>query len=101
MLLVMITLWSVILVELVHPVNKTVAETGIYEGCERCARAYESVMASNLTILQTIIAGDSWGIVSLAVIEESPLTIVVFVGVLVSINFGVLNLILAVIVKVA
>merc|ERR1719313_140970 len=86
---------------MIHPVNMRVAAMGAYDGCERCARAYESVMASNLTFTQIIVAGDSWGVVSVRIIEESPLTIIIFMGVLVTINFGVLNLILTVIVKVA
>lgn len=47
--------------EVLHPVNVRVAERGDYEGCERCIRAYSSVLTSNLTFMQQILAGDSWG----------------------------------------
>lgn len=101
LLFCLLSLWSVVAVELIHPVNLKVADSGKYGDCERCSRAFESVMQANLTFMQTIIAGDSWGLVGVPVIEESPGLALIFLGALVTINFGVLNLILTVIVKVA
>merc|ERR1712232_1172097 len=66
--------------------------------CERCGRAFESVFASMLTFTQQIVAGDSWGVVTLPIIEAHPWTAVFFVSVLVSIQLGLMNLILSVIV---
>jgi len=90
-------------VEVVHPVNLKVATENpdIYLGCERCTRAFESVWDSNLTFIQTIIAGDAWGRVSVPIIEKEPHTAIVLVAALVTINLGVLNLILTVIVNAA
>jgi len=78
-----------------------IAETGYYRDCERCQRAFSSVFAANLTLLQQIIAGDSWGMVSLPIIEDAPWTVVFFFAVLITVNVGLLNLILTVIVDVA
>lgn len=101
MLVIMTTLWSIVAVEVLHPVNVRVAERGDYEGCERCIRAYSSVLTSNLTFMQQILAGDSWGLVSIPIIEEEPLSIIIFFAVFVCINMGLLNLVLTVIVDVA
>ena len=38
-----------------------------YDGCDRCPDAFASVFDSLLTFIQTILAGDSWGQVSLLV----------------------------------
>eukprot|EP00443_Scrippsiella_acuminata_P002557 CAMPEP_0115182242 /NCGR_PEP_ID=MMETSP0270-20121206/7843_1 /TAXON_ID=71861 /ORGANISM="Scrippsiella trochoidea, Strain CCMP3099" /LENGTH=520 /DNA_ID=CAMNT_0002595285 /DNA_START=116 /DNA_END=1678 /DNA_ORIENTATION=- len=97
----MLTLWSIIAVELLHPVNVRIAERGYYGDCDRCERAYSSVFAAILTFLQQIIAGDSWGLTSLPIIEEEPATFIIFFAVLITVNLGLLNLILTVIVDVA
>lgn len=101
MLSVMLTFWSIVAVELLHPIVSLLAQRGEFEGCDRCTRAYSSVMQSNLTFMQQIVAGDSWGQVSIPIIEESPGTFVLFFAVFVSITFGLLNLVLTVIVDVA
>jgi len=101
MLLVLLSLWSIIAVEMLHPVNTRVFAAGLYEDCERCERAFRSVMESNLTFMQTIIAGDAWGVLAVPIIEEAPWTSVIFVVSFISINLGVLNLVLTVIVNAA
>jgi len=98
LLFFMLTFCSIVAVHVLHPLNQKVAATGIYEGCERCPRAFKSVMESNLTFLQTLVAGDSWGQVSIPIMEMYPWTIVWFSAMLVSITLGVMNLILACIV---
>merc|ERR1719498_1561589 len=98
MLTGILTVFSIVAVELVNPVAQDLIKEGYWEECERCRRAFSSVFNSNLTFVQTIIAGDSWGDLALPIIERSPLTALLFLTALVSINFGVLNLILSVIV---
>mmetsp|Transcript_27478 Transcript_27478/g.63530 ORF Transcript_27478/g.63530 Transcript_27478/m.63530 type:complete len:638 (+) Transcript_27478:44-1957(+) len=99
MLLTLLTMWSIIAVELVHPVNDRLGWKD--EECERCARAFRSVWDANLTFMQTIIAGDSWGLLSVPIIEEAPWTSIILVTAYISINLGVLNLVLTVIVNAA
>jgi len=87
--------FSLIAVQIIHPINKTIE----YEGCWRCPHAFESVWEANLTFLQQIVAGDSWGQVTVPIIEEAPWTMVFFLLVLVTIDLLVINLILAVVVE--
>jgi len=100
-LAILLSLWSIVAVEVVHDVNLRVYETGVYGHCPRCERAFESVLQANLTFMQTIVAGDSWGQLALPIIEESPLTAIVLIGAFVTVHLGVLNLILTVIVNAA
>lgn len=94
LLLAMLIIFSIIAVQLIHPINKDLA----YGDCDRCNRAFESVLQASLTFVQQIVAGDSWGTVSIPIIEESPVTAVFFVFVLVTLNLAILNVMLAVIV---
>eukprot|EP00747_Dinoflagellata_sp_TGD_P138643 gnl/TRDRNA2_/TRDRNA2_175800_c3_seq31.p1 gnl/TRDRNA2_/TRDRNA2_175800_c3~~gnl/TRDRNA2_/TRDRNA2_175800_c3_seq31.p1 ORF type:complete len:584 (+),score=76.87 gnl/TRDRNA2_/TRDRNA2_175800_c3_seq31:255-1754(+) len=101
LLFILLTMWSLVAVEILHPLNKIVARSGAYEGCERCGRAFESVMASNLTFIQQIIAGDSWGLITIPIMEAYPATSIIFCMVIITINLGLMNLILSVIVDTA
>lgn len=94
-------IWSVIAVQFIHPLNKKLHETGAYPDCERCHRAYSSVLESCLTFFAQIVAGDSWGRETVPVIEAHPVTAVYFVMVFLSVGLAVLNLILGVVVNVA
>lgn len=95
----MLTIWSMVAVEFLHPLNQIIAETtDAYEGCDRCPRAFESVLQSNLTFFQQIIAGDGWGRVSVVMIEHFPGSAVLLISVIVSVNLGLMNLIITVIV---
>merc|ERR1719253_1158129 len=99
MIMLLLMMWSILAVELIHPINREVLEhTTNYDGCGRCGRAYETVFQSSLTLFQSLIAGDSWGLVTIPVIERRPWTAVYFAGVHVTISIGLMNLLLAVIV---
>lgn len=52
-------------------------------------------MRANLLLFKTVIAGDSWGQVAVPVIEHSPATAIIFCGSLMTLVFGVLNMIVA------
>jgi len=90
-----VVFFSLVAVQMIHPINKHLD----HNGCGRCPKAYGSVWSSACTILTQTIAGDSWGTITLQVIEDSPWTIVFFLLVLFSINLVVVNLILAVVVE--
>eukprot|EP00928_Gymnodinium_smaydae_P097630 TRINITY_DN8898_c0_g2_i1.p1 TRINITY_DN8898_c0_g2~~TRINITY_DN8898_c0_g2_i1.p1 ORF type:complete len:585 (-),score=146.67 TRINITY_DN8898_c0_g2_i1:428-2182(-) len=99
---VALTLFSVAAVEFLHPVVAQIAaDGGFAEGCERCERAFSSVLAANLTLFQTIIAGDSWGLIALPLLENSPASALILIPSLMFVNFGLLNLLLTAIVKCA
>jgi len=94
----MLTMWSILAVQLIHPINYRIAQEGVYGSCARCPHAFESTWMSLLTFTQHIIAGDSWGNVSLDIIEAESWTFFFFIGVVASVGMGIMNLILAVIV---
>eukprot|EP00931_Biecheleriopsis_adriatica_P073287 TRINITY_DN47606_c0_g1_i1.p1 TRINITY_DN47606_c0_g1~~TRINITY_DN47606_c0_g1_i1.p1 ORF type:complete len:612 (+),score=105.06 TRINITY_DN47606_c0_g1_i1:84-1919(+) len=100
LLLMVMGIASMLAVELIHPLNKEIADSGFYEdqGCERCPRAFASVWAATLTFLQQIVAGDSWGMVTIPLMENYPGTIPFLMMVMLFVNLGLLNLILSVIV---
>ncbi|CAJ1390324.1 unnamed protein product [Effrenium voratum] len=100
MVLAMLAIWSILAVQLIHPVNVAVWE-GREEECERCAHAFRSVWESHVTLFQTMIVGDEWGTYATPIIDREPVAFVYFLCVLVSVNMAMLNLILAVIVECA
>jgi len=95
---VVMTTWAMLAVELVNPTVQVLSARGIWDECDWCGRSLSSVMHANLTLFSTIIAGDSWGKVAIPVIEEEPFAAVVFCGALLTLVFGVLNLVVAVVV---
>jgi len=97
--LLIMTVWAMFMVEIVHPLIVDMnTNKGYFEDCPQCVRATSSVMDANLLLVKTVIAGDSWGTIAVPVIEENPLTALIFIGSLFTLLFGVLNLIVAVVV---
>jgi len=93
-----LTMWSIVAVEMLNPINAEIAESGLYSTCERCEHAFSSVLRGDLTFVQQILAGDSWGETSVPIIEREPWTAFILIAVLTTVQFGLLNLIIAVIV---
>eukprot|EP00448_Togula_jolla_P015184 CAMPEP_0170570940 /NCGR_PEP_ID=MMETSP0224-20130122/1391_1 /TAXON_ID=285029 /ORGANISM="Togula jolla, Strain CCCM 725" /LENGTH=596 /DNA_ID=CAMNT_0010893277 /DNA_START=14 /DNA_END=1804 /DNA_ORIENTATION=+ len=91
----MLLFWGLLAVPFIHPVNLEVARMGLYDDCDRCPRAFESVWMSMLTFTQQIISGDSWGQITLPLIELQPELSIFFVGVFVSIAMALMNVMLA------
>merc|ERR1719331_1108721 len=101
MMVMTLTVWGILAVQLIHPINKDIAEkkSHLYEGCERCPRAFSTVFDSYLTFWKQLVAGDSWGTLCEPIIEEAPWTAVFFMLVLVTVNLTMMNCILAVVVE--
>jgi len=57
------------------------------------------VQSAMLTIFQTVVAGDSWGLIAVPVIEKEPWTALVLAVIVITVSLGVMNLILAIIVE--
>ncbi|CAJ1403947.1 unnamed protein product [Effrenium voratum] len=95
MLATVILFWAIIVVQLLHPVNASLN----YDNCEDCAEGYSSVWAAAVTLFQQIVAGDSWGAISVPVVQAAPWTAPLLFFILITISLGVMNLILAVIVE--
>lgn len=89
--------WAMLMVEIIHPIVRDSGDL-YFADCEQCRRATQSVMDANLLLFKTVIAGDSWGLIAVPVIEDHPGTAIIFVGSQLTLVFGVLNLIVAVVV---
>merc|ERR1712232_1042300 len=64
-----------------------------------CGRAFSSVMQANLTFFKHIVAGDSWGELSIPLIEKDPLKMApILLAASCTVQLGLLNLIVAIIV---
>lgn len=97
-----LSFWAMAAVELVQPLMPGMANEGLWDDCgELCGTAFSTVMRANLTLFKTIVAGDSWGQLAEPIVVKHPWTAVIFVGSLVSLVLGVLNLVVAVVVDTA
>lgn len=95
MIFIFLLLGAILAVELVHPTASLIN----FEGCERCHRGFGSVWASFITFFQQIVAGDSWGLISVPVIENKPAAAFLLMTMMLVVSLGTMNLILAVIVE--
>lgn len=95
----LLTMWSILAVEVLHPINQDVAlYTDDYEDCNRCSRSFASVWDANITFFNTVVLGDGWADFILPIVDRRNWTLVIFMGVSFSVGLGLVNLILAVIV---
>lgn len=96
----MLSMWSIVALEYIHPLVMELSNNGDYGDCGWCGNAFSSFMHSNLTLFM-IISGDGWGTLSRPLIERSPWTAVFMVSLIFMMIFGILNLITAVVVDAA
>jgi len=89
--------WAIVAVQFIHPLMASL----VHDDCERCPRAYASVLQATLTFSQQIVAGDNWGQMTVPVIEAYPWSAFFFMGVYLTIAVAVMNLILGVVVNIA
>ncbi|CAE7686577.1 Cacna1e, partial [Symbiodinium pilosum] len=95
MLVCIIIVWSIIAVEILHPENVQIT----YPSCVECKWRFQSVWSAMLTIFQQVVAGDSWGEISIPLVEKAWWTILFLFPIMMTISLGAMNLILAVIVE--
>merc|ERR1719487_483349 len=96
MISVTLLFWSLVGVEIIHPLVEELAKEDRFEGdCDRCATAFRSVWESNLTLIQTVLCGDNWGRMAIPLGEAYPLSMLYFLASFVSVNLGIMNLIVA------
>ena len=86
------TVWALLIVEVINPL---MADIEPLQACQECMIATTSVMQANLLLFKTVIAGDSWGDIAVPVINAHPASAIIFMGSLLTLVFGVLNLIAA------
>lgn len=99
---VVMTVWAMLIVEVVSPFVKEMhadMDRDFFKACHpQCTKAVSTVMDANLLLFKTVIAGDAWGEIAVPVIQEHPATFIIFIGSSLTLVFGVLNLIVAVVV---
>jgi len=100
MIMVLLVIWSLITVEMVHPLNHRLAmdTVNVVWDLNWCPYSLDSIWHSTLLLFQTLVAGDSWGLCIVPIIRVHPWTFWIFSLSLVSVALGFTNLILAVIV---
>jgi len=76
-----------------------VQASGHFDDCRDCTESFHTVGDAMLTLVKTILAGDSWGQIAVPTMQVAPWTSVFFLSSLVSVQLGMLNLVLAVIVQ--
>ncbi|CAE8681216.1 unnamed protein product [Polarella glacialis] len=92
------TFWSMAAVALLNPLIQDMGSQGMWHDCPECISSMSSVMRANLELFKTIISGDSWGLVAVPVITAYPWSAIIYIGALLTIVFGVLNMIVCVVV---
>eukprot|EP00405_Crypthecodinium_cohnii_P049277 CAMPEP_0206602538 /NCGR_PEP_ID=MMETSP0325_2-20121206/47473_1 /ASSEMBLY_ACC=CAM_ASM_000347 /TAXON_ID=2866 /ORGANISM="Crypthecodinium cohnii, Strain Seligo" /LENGTH=405 /DNA_ID=CAMNT_0054115097 /DNA_START=288 /DNA_END=1502 /DNA_ORIENTATION=+ len=66
-----------------------------HEDGDWCQVAFSTVLNSTLFFFQTLVAGDSWGACAIPIVHYRPATFILFSLALVSVNVGLMNLVLA------
>lgn len=97
LMLMVLTMWSIVAVEYIKPLMPGINNVNGFGTCSWCPSAFDNVLLSNLTFFQ-IISGDGWSHVARPLIEEHGWTALLFVAVIFSMVFGLLNLVVAVMV---
>eukprot|EP00929_Paragymnodinium_shiwhaense_P004655 TRINITY_DN10575_c3_g1_i1.p1 TRINITY_DN10575_c3_g1~~TRINITY_DN10575_c3_g1_i1.p1 ORF type:complete len:698 (-),score=150.59 TRINITY_DN10575_c3_g1_i1:130-2223(-) len=96
--LLLLVMFSILAVYLVRPVAHRLEEKGVFGDCANCGEAFDTVGSATLTLLTTVIAGDSWGKVSLPLIHHDSMAAMIIFAAFFTIELGLLNTIAAVIV---
>lgn len=91
------TSFAYLFVEIINPLYQSTDVD--FPVCEHCHRATSSIMDANLFLFQTVVVGDNWGEVALPVINNFPGSAALLIGAYLTIVFGLLNLIIAVVVN--
>jgi len=96
-ILLMLLIWAIIAVQFIHPENKSLYD----DDTEWCAAAFSSVESALIYFFQTLVIGDSWGVCAAPLIKKSNIYFWLLSFAFVTIQLGITNLILAVIVDTA
>eukprot|EP00930_Biecheleria_cincta_P033680 TRINITY_DN23331_c0_g1_i1.p1 TRINITY_DN23331_c0_g1~~TRINITY_DN23331_c0_g1_i1.p1 ORF type:complete len:721 (+),score=130.98 TRINITY_DN23331_c0_g1_i1:45-2207(+) len=100
-LIIVQTFWGMMAVEFLQPIMRELNEDGVWSDCDLCRTSFSSVARANLTLFKTIIAGDSWGLLAEPMIIHNPWCALLFACSFLSLVFGVMNLVVAVVVDTA
>lgn len=98
LILITLVLWSMLAVELLQEDNLRLNEEGAHGDCIRCHKAFATVGDAMLTLTQSIIAGDSWGLIAIPLMETYPAAYCILIPAFISLQLGLMNVVAAVIV---
>lgn len=98
LIVIVLILWSMLAVELLQADNLRLSREGLHGDCARCSKAFATVGDAMLTLTQSIIAGDSWGLIAIPLLETSATAHFIIFGAFISLNLGLMNVVAAVIV---
>eukprot|EP00931_Biecheleriopsis_adriatica_P052290 TRINITY_DN30406_c0_g2_i1.p1 TRINITY_DN30406_c0_g2~~TRINITY_DN30406_c0_g2_i1.p1 ORF type:complete len:651 (+),score=123.65 TRINITY_DN30406_c0_g2_i1:158-2110(+) len=101
LLFLILTIWGIVAVEVLDEKARTAADEGLFGECERCGRSFADVWTAEVTFIQQLVAGDSWGLVTIPMLERFPSTAPLFMAILLTVEVGLMNLILSVVVDTA
>eukprot|EP00927_Polykrikos_kofoidii_P076984 TRINITY_DN73984_c0_g1_i1.p1 TRINITY_DN73984_c0_g1~~TRINITY_DN73984_c0_g1_i1.p1 ORF type:complete len:574 (-),score=91.09 TRINITY_DN73984_c0_g1_i1:72-1793(-) len=93
-----LTVYSLIAIEFLKPLQMRLHGAGEYDGCEACIGAFDTVTKSFFTWFLLIFCGELWDDLVVPIVKAEPFTALLFFAGYVMINLGVMNLILTVIV---
>jgi len=99
MIFFMLLLWALMAVQVIQPDNRKLYLADEQE--EWCAVAFSSVFHSVVYFFQTLVTGDSWGACAIPLVREFPGHFWLLSFSYITVQLGITNLILAVIVDAA
>eukprot|EP00419_Tripos_fusus_P052489 CAMPEP_0172804312 /NCGR_PEP_ID=MMETSP1075-20121228/5085_1 /TAXON_ID=2916 /ORGANISM="Ceratium fusus, Strain PA161109" /LENGTH=603 /DNA_ID=CAMNT_0013642873 /DNA_START=279 /DNA_END=2090 /DNA_ORIENTATION=+ len=99
MIFFMLLLWALMAVQVIQPDNRKLYSADEQE--EWCAMAFSSVFHSVVYFFQTLVAGDSWGACAIPLVLKFPGHFWLLSFSYITVQLGMTNLILAVIVDAA
>eukprot|EP00419_Tripos_fusus_P045873 CAMPEP_0172840958 /NCGR_PEP_ID=MMETSP1075-20121228/29675_1 /TAXON_ID=2916 /ORGANISM="Ceratium fusus, Strain PA161109" /LENGTH=440 /DNA_ID=CAMNT_0013684873 /DNA_START=12 /DNA_END=1334 /DNA_ORIENTATION=- len=100
MIFFMLLLWALLAVQVIQPDNRQLYANDDPEE-EWCAIAFSSVFHSVVYFFQTLVAGDSWGLCAIPLVRNFPGHFWLLSFSFITVQLGMTNLILAVIVDAA
>mmetsp|Transcript_121087 Transcript_121087/g.349858 ORF Transcript_121087/g.349858 Transcript_121087/m.349858 type:complete len:670 (-) Transcript_121087:219-2228(-) len=92
----LLMLWSLVALDLVHPIAWRIFQGHPAEVV--CRNAFSSVLMSALYFFMTLVATSDLMTCAMPIIEDSPFTVLIFAAALFTIQLGFLNLLIAVII---
>merc|ERR1719210_2141304 len=103
-MLIIISVWAIVAVDLLHPQVVEVAAAGAFADCDRCVDALSKVYNADLTLFEMTVLGENWGSLAYPLLEENASWVIagiILFGTYFSIVVGLMNLVMAVIVDFA
>eukprot|EP00930_Biecheleria_cincta_P065987 TRINITY_DN5193_c0_g1_i2.p1 TRINITY_DN5193_c0_g1~~TRINITY_DN5193_c0_g1_i2.p1 ORF type:complete len:720 (-),score=116.83 TRINITY_DN5193_c0_g1_i2:96-2129(-) len=90
--------WSMAAVELLHPAVQLMDSEGRFKDCARCGQAFSSVPHAFLTLFKLTMTGEDFGLLAEPLMLELPWSAILLMGSMLSVVYGILNLVVAVVV---